>query len=401
MKFELSFFETLILQDLAETQRYSADEAKQFSNDIRNELQRIKKSIRSQALSLPESRVHFLIQHHQAATIMLSDTLTVFRQKNGMLHATDWDVHLTEDVPATASAALLDLLLFLNNTFPAHTDNDQKVPLLQAMRLSEEIHAEVGALRAMAAERNLSPNLLTDILSHTETFTRHAGNVPVTYRTLRYIRTFNEAMLKTLLRATPSQADDFILDLALYLNCNTHGILRYFIDTITRDVDQCADSHEKILTLKRWQKRIRQTVEKPGSAFNSAMPSLREQVLQWLDEEHVFLHDQLALHSMAPAHSRQEVKMNTPLSVDQLAAFIRTLVDSGVITNKNKREVIAFFARHFTTVQRSTISAENLRTCFYRIESGTYNAIRNLVTKMLDFLPGKKVYEIRKQPARQ
>ncbi len=272
MKFELSFFENLILQDLVEIHNHTTDETKRVTHEIRNELQRIRKSIRSQALSLPESRVHFLIQHHQAAVIMLLDTLTVFRQKNGLLHATDWDVHLTGDIPATASTALFDLLAFFNDTFPAYIDNDQKVPLLQAIRLSEEIHAEVGVLRATAAEKNLTPRLLTDILSHTETFIRHEGNVPVTYRTLRYMRAFNEAMLKTLLRATPAQADDFILDLALYLNCNTHGILRYFIDEITLAAEQCADCREKIIIIKRWQKRVRQTVEKPGAAFNNAMP---------------------------------------------------------------------------------------------------------------------------------
>jgi len=398
MDFELSFFESLILQELTDLQVFSAQESERITHNIRAEVRRIKKGIRAQALMLPESRVQFFIRHHQAALMGLSDSLTTLRLNVNSFIVSGWDEHLTEDVMATTSVALLDLLTFLCTTFPDYTDSDQKVPRIQAMRLADEIHAEAGVLRAMAAEKNLDPTLLAKVLNPSDTFTQYAGNVPVSYRTLEYMRTFNDSMLRTLLRADSGQANLYIEDLVVYLNFNSERLLEYFAGVITNSLQSSDDPREKTLTIKTWQKRLRQTVEKPEMAFNPAMPSLREQVLMWLEEECLFLEANTGLSATAQgAHSKLLFKVNTIFSVDQLGLILRLLMVCKIITNKNKKQVMEFFASHFTTIQQPNVSAGSLRTNSYRIEAGTYTSVRNMFFKMQDILQSGRLRKGRKQ----
>lgn len=394
MTFELAFFETLIHTDKQSDTTLTTHNETQLCDAIRRETQRIKRSLRKQALAEPESRIHFLITHHQAALTNLSDTLTARRQRNGILFS-DWDDQLKQDADATASAALLELLSFLHQTFPTCVDPDQNLPRIETQRAAVEVHAEIGLLRAIAAEKKLDPVLLHDVLSHADALTQYAGSVPLSYRTLRYIRAFNEALLKGMLRAQKTgEADTIIQNVAIYFNCNTYRIQQYFIRTITGH-DNITPGIPSVDRLQYWQKHLRQAIVRPATAFNPAMPALRDQLLLWIEEELLYQLQSEARDTPQIAQADTAPKLQTSLSVDQLGALIRMLVDNGIITTKNKKQVIAFFARHFAAIQQPNISAENLRVCYYRVEASTYQAMRNISTRLLSWLPRTRIARVR------
>jgi hypothetical protein len=82
----------------------------------------------------------------------------------------------------------------------------------------------------------------------------------------------------------------------------------------------------------------------------------------------------------------QGFKVVTELSVAQIACFVRLLVESGVIKNKNRAELITFYAVYTQSKKQENISPESFRTRFYNIEESARQEIRGTIIQLLNYI---------------
>lgn len=77
-------------------------------------------------------------------------------------------------------------------------------------------------------------------------------------------------------------------------------------------------------------------------------------------------------------------KIETGLSVTQIACFVQLFMDCGVFKNTNVRELITFLAEHIRFKRQENLSAESLRLKYYKIEESTRGEVRKVLSQMLD-----------------
>src|SRR5690606_14376352 len=89
----------------------------------------------------------------------------------------------------------------------------------------------------------------------------------------------------------------------------------------------------------------------------------------WLEEEISYLSKRIRVESGQPdlfsSRSRSNVKIETALSVAQLAYLFKLLSDVGVISHRNQSDVIRLLADNFQTSKCKDISLDSLRNKFY------------------------------------
>ena len=140
--------------------------------------------------------------------------------------------------------------------------------------------------------------------------------------------------------------------------------------------------------LSRYLKKYNQVNEYPDVILYPLQKSIKDQISTWILEEieHLERYQKSTLNNAQRVTNPQstDFKLQTDLSVAQLGYFIRVLFETGVIKNKNQREVIRFFAHQFKTKQTDVISWESLRTRFYNVEEGTKDSIREVAINMLN-----------------
>jgi hypothetical protein len=80
------------------------------------------------------------------------------------------------------------------------------------------------------------------------------------------------------------------------------------------------------------------------------------------------------------------IKLNTSLSVAQLACLLRLLHEENILCHPNQTEALQFFARHFATDRTDQISSVSLRTKYYNVDRSTAESVKDLLFQMVNRL---------------
>lgn len=175
-----------------------------------------------------------------------------------------------------------------------------------------------------------------------------------------------------------------------YLNYNSIKVFayhaRYFGELLTGEDSRT----EKIEKLSFALKRINQAQVKPGIYYNRDSPSLKEQLCSYLTEEIEYLEKLQHLTNNPSVRLAdlmlQGFKLKLDMSVSQLAFFIKIFIETQIIQNKNLTEVLRFLARYVITKRSESVSYDSLRAKYYNVESGTKEAVRNILFTMIRYV---------------
>ena len=115
-------------------------------------------------------------------------------------------------------------------------------------------------------------------------------------------------------------------------------------------------NHEKIAALRFEQKKINQLPLKPNCCYNTNMPSLKEQINGWTDEEIKFLENVQLPEKVGNKLNENEDKIHTSLSVAKLAVVLRLLVFDKIIIIWTVAQMLRVAAKIFSTLQKDDIS---------------------------------------------
>jgi hypothetical protein len=116
------------------------------------------------------------------------------------------------------------------------------------------------------------------------------------------------------------------------------------------------------------------------------MPSLKEQVSQWIEEEIKFLETGPQEIISLKMPEEQDEKLHLSLSVGKTALLIRLMVLDKVITNRVVADVLRIMVKTVTTLQRENISFGSLETKYHNPERGTINAVKDMLFRWINIL---------------
>lgn len=396
MKYELETLESLILYEL-EPSRLTA---KGFNFKIfeswkaiaEAENKRIKKALVNEIFSLKkEGHIEMYIQRHQQELIRLKDHLLSYFPTEEPSHIGEKpnDEKTLINLYRTIYNCLRDLLTFIETYFSKYFNQEAKVPDSYRLAATQDLRKTIGSsrsrLNAKAAEKKLLDIIFHPLLE----FIEGSKQTTISYKYLIYLKELDKE-LKELSRSDfqKGKLNKQLINVSLYLNFNAHNLLAYCIQAIKDEYQQHNTLAGQLESLAFIYKTINQTQVKPSFSYKPKFKPLKNSLIEWLDEEMSFLEKrrQLSLNFSVRKNQalHQDIKLTTNLSVPQLAYLLKVFVETGIILNKNQREIIRFVSSGFRTKKAETVSADSLRSKFYNIEDNTRNTVKDILINMLN-----------------
>ena len=314
------------------------------------------------------------IQINQAIIIRLLDKLYAYKQCQ----------RLNEkiiDLYDIISRHLEEILNFIEDFFGEYFDRDQKAHDSYLIVSLEDLCRQLEKLRkVIASNENFDKSLHDVLINNFTTFCNKKSGA--TYYELMY----QKDLINELLNGDTFASELSIKEVLFYFNFNDDDYVAYLYKKLNSLVESFDSKTEKITSLRYEQKNMNQLRSKLDSHFTIHMPSLKEQVNHWIDEEIKFLESELSVAKLAKAEQESEDKIHTSLSVAKVALLIRLMIIDKIITNRVVAHVLRIVIKTVTTLQKENISFGSLETKYHNPDRGTISAVKDMLFRWINIL---------------
>lgn len=399
MKYELETLDTLIISGInpstfKDPKHIDAASFRQFKTLAQTETDRVKKAFAKEAFSQNEERyIERYMQHHQSELIRLTDHLLGYLPDEEALYMYDFDHarHSTVNLYKYVYNCLEDLISYIEKHFSRYFNPDAKIPDSYKLIAIRDIQELLPAIEGSFNQKGLNPRLQSIILSPLKAFIRDKTASDTSFLNLIYLKNFSQELLVwSDSNLTDQELNHKIICIMVYLNFNSYKLFALCTESIISSYQEIDTLAGQIERLAWYSKNINQAQVKPGFAYKPGHKSLRDCLIQWIDEEICFLEKRQQLTLNLPLSKveglQDDFKFNTSLSVAQLAYFIRILLEENILLNRNQKEVLKFIARFTRTKKAESVSPESLRTRFYNVESSTKDAVKDVIIRLLNHI---------------
>ena len=174
-------------------------------------------------------------------------------------------------------------------------------------------------------------------------------------------------------------------------NYNPLALFNFIIAEIIGELNQVDDPEIQRQVLESHAKRIRLIPVRIGNYYYKDAPSVYQLVENWLNIELKDCRKKLKVfnpqqQSLIPAALVQGQKIETSLSVAQLALIFRLGNKTGIVTNNTQMEILQAVTNTYSTQKVSTIALESLHNKYYNIEDRTRESVKEILLKMVKAL---------------
>lgn len=357
-------------------------EAEQYCQQFRRDKEKLKSMLFRQFYSIDVKvmQKQFIRNVHALLVFLIDDLF-----KSAGIFVDEDSVQEKELRRARKSVlfTLEELLCFLEENFAESIDAKQKIPV---KFIDSHITKLIEKFLRLSPTTDSSDLKLFEMVTNSVQI--RLSQKEITYGLMAYL---NQLVLDIEKVQLSNKENSFIIslkDILIAYNFNTLKVVHYLTATITKEMQMIESAKEKIDCLNRLLKEVKQIMVKPDCAFIDWHQPLSLILCNWIGEEILFYERGLLLYSGAyPAGIQNLVnagyKIETELSVNQLACFVRLFTECEVLKNTNVRELLNFLAEHIRSKKRENISAESLRLKYYNIEESTREEVRKVLFRLL------------------
>lgn len=315
------------------------------------------------------------VQLNQALLIRLLDTLHSYKQHQGLKN----EMIRLYDV---LSQHLQQTLDFIEDFFANYFDRKEKVPASYLSLSKEEIKRQLKRVNSFFVKHHeVDKRVATVIRQCIQQFVNAESRV-ITYTELSY----QKDLLSELLAANVLKSTQSIRETLYFLNFNENNFIGYEYERLKQLTENLPSKKEKVSVLRFEQKGINQLSAKLNCYYSVNMPSLKEQINGWIDEEVKFLENEHLPEKIENSILENGNKIHTSLSVAKLALLIRLLVIDKIIINRTVAPMLRIAAKIFTTLQKEDISFGSLETKYHAPDKATINAVKDMLFKWINLL---------------
>lgn len=387
LKCDLNILDSLILNDLNPANLKEACSEKTYSEwlSIAQEFKiQYEKNFLIDLFSLKEERL--IKQHvycHQERLTFLSDQLFIFITLKENTNNTPLSI---TSIQKSVCKIIEDLILFLRDRFPKYFRCLQPAPKKLIHSIREEFSESLHILRCQLTGEN---KLWEIALEPYETFIK-GEKKSLCFKEIDYLKDLL-VELKNVPGSSLFQNDDAILKKVLFSNNFNSWKFFFFLTEEIKYSVQAEDSLAGQLEKFYWhQKVVNQSIITPGLFLHYKRASIKNILSDWISEEVIFLEKKFQLLRPVEDLPRKlinnDFKVKTELSVPQLAFFVRILSETGIIKNKNTKELLGFFSRHFQTKRVLNISLASLYSKYYNVADSDKEVVKSFLIRILNRL---------------
>jgi hypothetical protein len=282
----------------------------------------------------------------------------------------------------TISQHLQSTLDFVEDFFNSYFDHNGKVPEPYISNAKENIKKQVKQLKHIVSKQESTDSFLTYLVLDSIQHLLGSESIVITYSRLSY----HKMLINELLSQKVMQSTQSIKEALYYINYNEDNFVTYEYEWLKELTKELPSNQKKIAALRFEQKKINQLPLKPNCFYNPKMPSLKDQINGWIDEEVKFLENIQLSEKVGDKQNENDDRIHTSLSVAKLAVLLRLLVIDKIIINRTVAPMLRVAAKIFTTLQTDDISFGSLETKYHAPDKATINAVKDILFKWINIL---------------
>ncbi len=271
---------------------------------------------------------------------------------------------------------------FIKEYFASYFDYTQKAPSYLLLYFKESLKANAESLKKLVVNNGIEMEeigvIISEIIEHTIT-ERTSIN---TYSQINYYKD----LFHQFLSGDGTLTCSFIRDTLYKFNYNSESFILNEYERLNKASSQLHSIKEKIALLSYELKKVNQFLSTSKNAFLRYLPSVKEQVGNWIIEEIRFLEKGTLPIEYANTLSESDNKIHTSLSVAKLAVIIRLLVVDKIIINRTVAPMLRIVGRTFSTLQKDDISVGSLETKYHAPDKATISAVKDMLFKWINIL---------------
>lgn len=271
---------------------------------------------------------------------------------------------------------------FIKEYFSSYFDYTQKAPSYLLLHFRESLKSNAESLKKLAVNNGIEMEEIGVIVSEIIEQTITERTSINTYSQINYYKD----LFHQFLSGDGTLTCSFIRDTLYKFNYNSESFILNEYERLNKASSQLHSIKEKIALLSYELKKVNQFFSTSKNAFLQYLPSVKEQVGNWIIEEIRFLEKGTLPIEYANTMSEPEHKIHTSLSVAKLAVIIRLLVVDKIITNRTIAPMLRIVTKTFSTLQKDDISIGSLETKYHAPDKATINAVKDMLFKWINIL---------------
>jgi len=289
--------------------------------------------------------------------------------------------HQQQEIFTALTRILLQTIYFIQEFFGNYFDNNEKIPAFLCSIYKKEI-VKIGEKLgdAMSQSQQVNPTLIQLMNEHFSDAV-WADRKHCSYKHFHYEKELLQHLLKE-----NKPTDISLRGLLYYFNFNFSSFVIYEFDRLVEMVTQLPTKSEKISALRSELKTINQLPSRINYCYDEDMPSLKEQVSTWIEEEIKYCEAGHFIQMPVNGNGEIENKIHTTLSVAKLSLLIRILVVDKIIINRTIAPMLKTVSKMFSTLQREEISFGSLETKYHAPDKATIAVMKEMLQKWIVIL---------------
>lgn len=277
------------------------------------------------------------------------------------------------------------LQLFIEADYSGFLNLNSRAPYRSLVKQKNGIASKVKMVRKSLLSVGLQNDLLLIVLEPLKI--NEVENV--TYNQFKYYSQFITGLHELLNGNNRNFSEESIISLLLELNHNSKIFFEFQVQKISNILKDIETFNSKIDYLIITMKEYFQTNTSSFLAYKPLLPSNREQIIAWIEEEINYLNKKHFLENpnvtlMQP--TEYKIKIQWGISVAQLSYFFSLLHTTGIIQNKNQSDIFRNVAENNKTAKVENISVDSISAKYYNVETSTKEAVKSVIINLLNLV---------------
>ncbi|HEY9362677.1 MAG TPA: hypothetical protein VIQ00_05415, partial [Chitinophagaceae bacterium] len=272
-------------------------------------------------------------------------------------------------------------LHFIKDLFGDYFDRNEKPSVVYLELYLKELCNQLEQLKKVNESSGTHVRKVTNILiTNFDKFCARKGNA-ATYNELRY----QKELMNQLLTTETLSSENLIKQALFYFNYNDDNYIAYLIEKLKQLTKSLPNKKEKIAALFFEKKIFNQLPTRPTCHLLSDMPSLKEQLNHWIEEEVEFLEkDSEAFSSQIILPTKkEEVYVHVPFKGTEIYLVHKAFIDSGGAPAETYKSLFEKTASHLTNKNTKGFSLESLQKNSDKVDYVAKDNVKRFLQKMI------------------
>ncbi len=271
------------------------------------------------------------------------------------------------------------ILLYIEQIFPRYLDQSLSIPYQQRLwfvnRYQETISGLLRELNKLEAPEIIVKEI-SKVLSQIS-----SNTLPdLTYESRDYYKILIK-VLDHLFTKENQPTLDKLYSVLISLDYNTFKVFFFMTKQVKDSMKDYYTNEEKLQIYQQYLKKVKTTAVTVSFRLNPDLPSLKEKLIEWVNEEILFYKQLTVLENDIEKENSFKRKL-LKMSVPEMSLWTKLLYECRLIDGP-KTEVFTFLSSVFRTPKSSLISTESLSNNYYSVSESSKRSVRSKLNGML------------------